>query len=180
MPNLYDICASCGEKFGRHSARSKSCPDAGGEYKAGTTFTALPLPPKTVWLVTSGSYSDYSVYAVCETEALAKDLAELDTKLGLAHSLNDPVEMKLYDSIPPVIEYASREATWGPNKDTPEVKRYDAKYRTWAGKDFEIMDDPQPLSKPRFLRVEGTDPEKVDKVFADRVAQIMAERMGIA
>lgn len=181
MPEMFEVCATCGKTFGAHRAKSpKLCPSATGRGYLTTSFVATPAAPKTVWVLTHGSYSDYSIYAVCATEALAIELRDLDTKLGLLIDSNDPFEMTLYDAVPPVIEYASREATWGANRDTPEIKRHDQKYRTFTGKDFEITDKPEPLSKPRFLRVEGTDPDRVDKIFSDRVAQIMAERMGIA
>jgi hypothetical protein len=183
MPELSDICASCGNTFGKHSATRKHCPMVARRFSTTSSFLAVPAAPPTpkkVWLVTTGSYSDYSVYAICETEKLAQELIDTDKSFKIAGDFNDPVEMELWSVLPPIIEHLAREATWRPNADVPEVTRRESKFRFWAGKDFQVTDSPAPLSQARFLRVEGTDPEKVEKVFNDRCGQIIAERMGIA
>lgn len=47
------------------------------------------MAKQTIWVVTSGEYSDYSVEALCSTEEIAKQVA------ALVRDANSPFEMEL-------------------------------------------------------------------------------------
>lgn len=118
----------------------------------------------TVWVVTSGSYSDYSINAVCSTEENAKLIA---AKL---YDANDPLEIEL-------------------DKFVSQLSLGKTYYRAWVFRDQRPIkvasaspahDDPQgfemwPNWNAAAVYLWADNEEDAIKIAADKRAQWLAE-----
>lgn len=69
-------------------------------------MTDTPEPARqTVWVVTSGSYSDYGINAIYATEAHARAHIDIHRARERHDDYNDPEEWTLGDTTPVVTEY---------------------------------------------------------------------------
>jgi hypothetical protein len=124
---------------------------------------------RTVYLVTDGEYSDYSVRAVATTKALAEEIKA-------AAKFDRIEEMPLLDAMPtPYTLYVRERVGRGDYERTEVVWPWDE----WL---HNVPKNGRPVYKkfPVGWRVAGRDKAQVDKAWQDRDAQERAEREGIA
>ena len=112
------------------------------------------------WMIVSGEYSDYSVHAVCTDPEVARQLAaSLRTPWGRDCTV-EPIE--LYDEMPPI----TLSLTYDCRCDDPD-----------DSEEEETRIGAQPLrvtSLGYALKVEGSDHERVRKVYSERRAKLIA------
>ena len=139
------------------------------------------MSDKSVWLVTSGSYSDYSVHCAAPSEEAAQ---------GIVAALNTPGKWARYfvEQVP-VIEKAERITVYG----IEAVIADDGTVREESVRDREEW-NVDPLHPERLrpvtvrwvrapayrgragrLEVYGTDRERVRKTFSDMKAQLLVD-----
>jgi hypothetical protein len=132
---------------------------------------------KSVWLVSSGDYSDYKVHCVCATEEIAKRITE-GTKGSWWSSDAFVEERPLCEDLPEVKYVYTLHGEF----DWATISFDDREMRTrslWA---FEESEDYSGSARWRwttygnraYLLVEGTDLERVRHIYSDTRAQILA------
>jgi hypothetical protein len=126
--------------------------------------------PGSVWAVSSGEYSDYSVSAVFATEELANQAAR---EASVSYSSYRVEEFPFFDRPARVrIRYSKSYMSDGSTQESTEV------VPEWNGWGEEIKGwtwDRHPGTKyaTAVVRVQGYDKERVDKSFADRLSEVL-------
>ena len=122
----------------------------------------------TVWLVTSGDYSDYSILHVCLDEALANEIVAAYEAAGGYRDFR--VEAHGVTTAVPV----RAERLHLETKSDGSSKEY--KFVVWSNdSDSNVVVNGEWWSVSTF----GTVHDRVRKIHADRLAQIKAEHEGI-
>ena len=147
------------------------------------------MSKKTVYAVSSGTYSDYSVEALFTTKKLADEhLAALGDREASVETF------LLFDAPPQRATVYSMNARILPDGEVVSENRRgpvnEVQERiVWEYGDFDGR--PKPIMEARTLhapyagkdwivRVKGTDRKRVEKAFHDRVAEARARTLGIA
>jgi hypothetical protein len=131
---------------------------------------------RKVWAVSSGEHSDYSVGLLFTSEELAAQHAE---RMSQRDRYDDHrvEEFQLWDSAPPAYVLHCRRGhvtAGGVNQE-----------QSWTINDIGAPDQPLEVRVSRlvdgghWLNVAALDPERVAKVWGERVARIRAELAGI-
>ena|SRR5215216_4142485 len=131
---------------------------------------------QTVWAVSSGEYSDYSVNELFTTKELAEEHAE---RMNARERYSDHrvEEFDLWDERPPVYVVYHRQARVHAG-GVSEERSWSAEYvgRPSEGQRLQIND----LGGPNgWFSVVSTDLQRLEKVWAERVAKLQAELAGI-
>lgn len=143
---------------------------------------------KPVWAVVEGDYSDYRVHVLFTSEALAK----AHVKAGGGDSVE---EFVLYDKPPRRVAVYSIDARIWPDgqvtAETREPSGAPTMRREVEWEYGEFWGPAKPIREARILqapysgkdwlvRVSGTDKQRVQKAFDDRVAEALARTLGVA
>jgi len=119
-----------------------------------------------VYVVTSGEYSDYHIVAVYQSRKLAEQCAKLGREAEVE-------EWPIRTGLPKKLANFSCELD--KNHNDVESSRNLWEDLVWPNE----MNDVNVHDNGYFLRVDGYNPDKVKKVFADRVAKYKAEKEGL-
>lgn len=140
----------------------------------------------TVYAVTAGSYSDFHIEALFSTEKVARQAAD-----SLEYGGGEVAEYTVYDEIPPKRIIYHMEALPVTKEPTAGKNVLDG----WKIGDGYVSGHARPDGTPvvhawaygsgrgpknRALRVWGYDKAKVEKVFQDQRAQMLAVIAGVA
>ena len=129
----------------------------------------------TVWMVTSGEYSDYSVSCVCATKADAEEVADRLNRSEVRHAymryrvedvpLVTPGDVRVHIALHVIFrdgethEWTLTHTEFGDEGSRPESFAYEL--------------------GESHVHVWGTDHGRVRKVFSERVARMIADREGL-
>lgn len=132
---------------------------------------------KTMWAVSSGSYSDYRVHAVCDSEATAKTIVARANADANTYERYEIEELAFIDD--PTIKKAEtlrlRVNIWDDGTETQQSETFIVEWpfdTLWDLTDcsWRLVRAPIHNGKGGRIEVWGTDHERVRKVFGERRA----------
>lgn len=135
---------------------------------------------ETVYAVTTGSYSDYRVHAVCRTKAGAERLAgRMRADVDGWHTDADTIPLPVVDpEIEQVVTLSLSENLWddGTTSDVRDGQRTEWPFipMQFPKQGWRWVRAPVHQGKGGRLEVWGTDHEAVRRVFSDKRAEIRA------
>lgn len=132
---------------------------------------------KTIWAVSSGEYSDYGVDAVFASRELAEGYVRILTENTSHLSYGDDrriEEFTYYDALPDWKVILVARQTIG---DSPR-EYVERTWVSWEG-ETQVKANLWEHRGSVDIHVEGTDHQRVRKVFSEKLAQVKADpRMG--
>jgi hypothetical protein len=145
----------------------------------------MTVKHKGIWLLASGSYSDYRIHAAFA----AKDMAEAVQTASVAHEAYDIEYREIFDSMPERRMLYVMRVQRGTGADWGAVEEWTILTWPWSD-EYPTTDRPKvkltPLRKSagltgyQMLLATGRNQQAVRQAFSDRLAQARAEEEGIA
>lgn len=137
---------------------------------------------KTIWAVSSGSYSDYRVLFLCDSEELAESAAKsLYADPESWHSDARVEEMELYSRLPervPYITFLAEIRDVGgvvSERSIPTIEHEGASYEPLIPCQWRWVRAPVHHGLGGRLEVSGTDHELCRKVYGEKRALLVAD-----
>lgn len=130
----------------------------------------------SAWAVSSGDYSDYRVHMVCDSQERAERIAAFINDQN-EYSEARAEEFPLVDFDPQVVKIYSCYRSFNIETGVPNADYHEA-----SRSEIDVLEDPPPrpvrwewshLVGRAYLRVWGTDQERVHRAFSDRKAELM-------
>lgn len=134
--------------------------------------------PNNMWVISQGEYSDYRVLAICASKELADAQVALITGGEDSYGAARVEEMMfLAEVVQPVVSLALSVTIWddGATSHERESMRSDWPWEFYGGPvSWRWVRAPIHNGKGGRLDVNGTDLERVRRVFSDRRAELLA------